>query len=98
MDLGGEVLGDAIVLLVAAGLIVLEVSRQSSNKNSKDNALLQKVAHIEAELNRRSQEEQKRISELTSQFQSQLSDLNSRLERLAVQKQEAAAAAATSAA
>ena len=85
MDLGGEVLGDAIVLLVAAGIILIEVSRQSSNKNTKENAMLQKLTDIEAELSRRSVEEQDRISELKKEFQSQLNDLNSRLEQLSSQ-------------
>ena len=82
MELGGEVLGDAIVLLIAAGLIVLEVARQSSNKNTKENALQQRVVDLENEVKAKLQQNQERIGELTKLFQDQIDDLNTKIAKL----------------
>lgn len=88
IELGGDILAEFFVFGTAAGAILLEYLRQSSNKTIKDNALAQTVTDLvetQGQLVKKLESNNERIAELTKYAQDQkqkIDDLNAKLAKL----------------
>lgn len=51
IDLGANLLGEVIIFIVGAGVLVLEYNRQSSKEQLKEQMMLQEKAELQAMLN-----------------------------------------------
>jgi hypothetical protein len=88
IELGGDLLAEFFVFGTAAGAILLEYLRQSTNKEKKDNALAQTVADLEEDqknLIKKLETNNERIMELTKYVQDQktkMDEMNARITKL----------------
>jgi succinate dehydrogenase/fumarate reductase flavoprotein subunit len=101
IELGGDILSEFFVFGTAVALILIEYSRQASNKTIKDNQLNQKVEDLEKDnqtLKETIQANAKRLSEISSFIQEQkltIDDLNKKVSQLNVKKKHATQATQT---
>ena len=92
IDLGGDILGDFFVFGTAAAAILIEYLRQSSNKNTKDMALSQKVQYLETyneEMQNSLKSINQRLAELGKLIQDQklkAEETNNRITKLEIKK------------
>ncbi|CAF0712957.1 unnamed protein product [Brachionus calyciflorus] len=92
IDLGGDILAEFFVFGTAAGLILFEYFRQSSNTKTKSDAFEQKVIDMEKTLEdymKKSSENNQRILEMSKFMQDQkakIEDLNKQLNKLDARK------------